>query len=74
MIPCIIKASYEETLIKLANAEIEIEGLKDQLDDALSSEDMVVRLTKRNLMLGKVYFSVPLSRWYSTCGHWSLRI
>ena len=53
--PRIIKASYEETLIKLANAEIEIEGLKDQLDDALSSEDMVVRLTERNLMLGEVY-------------------
>ena len=49
------KASYEETLIKLANAEIEIEGLRDQLDDALSSEDMVIRLTERNLVLGEVY-------------------
>jgi hypothetical protein len=51
------KASYEETLIKLANAEIEIEGLKNQLDDALSSEDMVILLTERNLMLGEVYLS-----------------
>ena len=47
-------ASYDETLIKLANAEQQVEDLKNQLDDALSAEDMVVRLTERNLVLGEV--------------------
>ncbi len=47
-------ASYDETVIKLANAEIQIEDLKLQLDDALGAEDMLVQLTERNLMLGEV--------------------
>ena len=47
--------SFDETLIKLANAEQQVEDLKLQLDDALSAEDMVVRLTERNLFLGEVY-------------------
>src|SRR5690348_3335473 len=45
---------YDETLIKLANAETEIEGLKLQLDDALHAEDLLVKLTERNLELGEV--------------------
>lgn len=49
------KVSFDETLIKLANAEQQVEDLKLQLDDALSAEDMVVRLTERNLVLGEVY-------------------
>ncbi|KDR85814.1 hypothetical protein GALMADRAFT_234908 [Galerina marginata CBS 339.88] len=48
-----LQASYDESLIKLANAETQIEDLKLQLDDALAAEDMLVRLTERNLMLGE---------------------
>lgn len=55
-------ASYDETLIKLANAEQQVEDLKNQLDDALSAEDMVVRLTERNLVLGEVKSSSDLSQ------------
>ena len=47
-------AQYESTLIKLANAEVQIEDLKVQLDDALGAEEMLVQLTERNLMLGEV--------------------
>jgi len=50
----ILQVSFDETLIKLANAEQQVEDLKLQLDDALSAEDMVVRLTERNLVLGEV--------------------
>ena len=49
-----LQASYDETVIKLSNAEIQIEDLKLQLDDALAAEDMLVRLTERNLVLGEV--------------------
>ena len=45
---------YEEALIKLSNAETEIEGLKLQIDDALGAEDLLVQLTDRNLELGEV--------------------
>ncbi|KAJ2935346.1 hypothetical protein H1R20_g1748, partial [Candolleomyces eurysporus] len=44
---------YEEALIKLSNAESEIEGLKLQIDDALGAEDLLVQLTERNLELGE---------------------
>lgn len=37
----------------MSNAEIQIEDLKLQLDDALGAEDMVVQLTERNLVLGE---------------------
>ena len=47
-------AQYESTLIKLSNAEVQIEDLKVQLDDALGAEDLLVQLTERNLMLGEV--------------------
>ena len=49
-----LQASYDETVIKLSNAEVQIEDLKLQLDDALAAEDMLVRLTERNLVLGEV--------------------
>ena len=49
-----LQSSYDETVIKLSNAEIQIEDLKLQLDDALAAEDMLVRLTERNLVLGEV--------------------
>ncbi|KAI0829040.1 dynactin [Trametes gibbosa] len=48
-----LQAQYESTLIKLQNAEIQIEDLKMQLDDALGAEDLLVQLTERNLMLGE---------------------
>lgn len=47
-------AQYDSSVIKLANAEIQIEDLKLQLDDALGAEEMLVQLTERNLMLGEV--------------------
>ena len=47
-------AKYETTQIQLTNAEIQIEDLKLQLDDALGAEEMLVQLTERNLMLGEV--------------------
>ncbi|KAF9814170.1 hypothetical protein IEO21_05239 [Rhodonia placenta] len=48
-----LQAQYEETLYKLTNAEIQVEELKAQLDDALGAEEMLVQLTERNLMLGE---------------------
>ncbi|KAG5654154.1 hypothetical protein H0H81_006866 [Sphagnurus paluster] len=48
-----LQSQYESTLIKLANAEVQIEDLKLQLDDALGAEEMLVQLTERNLMLGE---------------------
>ena len=48
------QAQLESTLIKLANADTQIEDLKMQLDDALGAEEMVVQLTERTLMLGEV--------------------
>ncbi|KAG5644147.1 hypothetical protein DXG03_009041 [Asterophora parasitica] len=48
-----LQSQYESTLIKLTNAEVQIEDLKLQLDDALGAEEMLVQLTERNLMLGE---------------------
>lgn len=48
-----LSAQLESTLIKLANADTQIEDLKVQLDDALDAEEMVVQLTERTLMLGE---------------------
>ncbi|KAI0352271.1 dynactin [Trametes cingulata] len=48
-----MQSQYESTLIKLQNAEVQIEDLKAQLDDALGAEDLLVQLTERNLMLGE---------------------
>lgn len=47
-------ADYESALIKLTNAEVQIDDLKLQLDDALGAEEMLVQLTERNLELGEV--------------------
>ena len=47
-------AQHDEALFKLANAEVQVEELKVQLDDALGAEEMLVQLTERNLMLGEV--------------------
>ncbi|KAI9454911.1 dynein associated protein-domain-containing protein [Lactarius psammicola] len=48
-----LSAQFESALIKLANADTQIEDLKIQLDDALGAEEMVVGLTERNLTLGE---------------------
>ncbi|EMD32620.1 hypothetical protein CERSUDRAFT_161581 [Gelatoporia subvermispora B] len=48
-----LQSQYDTTLVKLANAEIQIEELKMQLDDALGAEDLLVQLTERNLMLSE---------------------
>ncbi|KIY73325.1 dynactin [Cylindrobasidium torrendii FP15055 ss-10] len=48
-----LRAQFASATIKLSNAEIQIEDLKLQLDDALGAEDMVVQLTERNLVLGE---------------------
>ncbi|KIJ13750.1 hypothetical protein PAXINDRAFT_170080 [Paxillus involutus ATCC 200175] len=48
-----LQGQYESTLIKLSNAETQIDDLKAQLDDALGAEEMLVQLTERNLMLGE---------------------
>ncbi|KAF8346896.1 dynactin [Amanita rubescens] len=48
-----LQAQYEEALGKLANAEVQVEDLKLQLDDALGAEEMLVQLTERNLELGE---------------------
>ena len=52
-------AEYESTLIKLTNAEVQVEDLKLQLDDALGAEEMLVQLTERNLLLGEVGSQSP---------------
>ncbi|KIY50506.1 hypothetical protein FISHEDRAFT_64716 [Fistulina hepatica ATCC 64428] len=48
-----LHAQYDTALVKLSNAEVQIEDLKLQLDDALGAEEMLVQLTERNLMLGE---------------------
>lgn len=48
-----LSTQLESTLIKLANADTQIEDLKLQLDDALGAEEMVMQLTERNLTLGE---------------------
>ncbi|PBK76520.1 dynactin [Armillaria solidipes] len=48
-----LQSQYDSVTIKLSNAEIQIEDLKLQLDDALGVEEMLVQLTERNLMLGE---------------------
>ncbi|KII94229.1 hypothetical protein PLICRDRAFT_100409 [Plicaturopsis crispa FD-325 SS-3] len=48
-----LQAQYDSAVIKSANAEVQIEDLKLQLDDALGAEEMLVQLTERNLMLGE---------------------
>jgi hypothetical protein len=50
-----IPADYEATLHKLANADGQIESLKEQLDAALGAEDILERLTERNLTMQEVH-------------------
>lgn len=50
-------AQFEQTLGRLENAENQVEDLKQQLDDALGAEDMVVQLTERTLENSEVCLS-----------------
>ena len=45
---------YESTLIKLQNAETQIDDLKAQLDATLELEDLLMQLTERNQTLVEV--------------------
>ena len=47
-------ADYDATLQKLVNADAQIESLKEQLDATLGAEDMLERLTERNLTMQEV--------------------
>ena len=49
-----IPADYDGTLQKLVNADAQIESLKEQLDATLGAEDMLERLTERNLTMQEV--------------------
>ncbi|CAG8706507.1 7985_t:CDS:2, partial [Acaulospora colombiana] len=48
-----MQSEFDATLQKLVNADIQIDSLKQQLDDAMGAEDMLVQLTERNLLLGE---------------------
>lgn len=47
-------AQYSQTLARLEHADLQVEDLKQQLDDALGAEELLVQLTERNLMMGEV--------------------
>ena len=57
----VVAAEYDSTLIKLSNAEKQVEELKAQLDDALGAEEILVQLTERNLVLGEVRHRVAVA-------------
>jgi len=48
-----VKEQYETTKEKLAQAEANIEDLRQQLDNALGAEDMIEELTERNMSLNE---------------------
>ncbi|KAI5478786.1 dynactin [Pseudohyphozyma bogoriensis] len=48
-----LQAEFENNLVELDRAEVQIEDLKIQLDDALGAEDMLEQLTERNLTLSE---------------------
>jgi len=50
----VASAQYELTLGHLDNAELQVEDLKIQLDDALGAEEMLEALTEKNLEMGEV--------------------
>jgi dynactin 1 len=56
-----LQAQHATALSRLANAEIQVEDLKLQLDDALGAEDLLVQLTERNLLLGEASFEWDFS-------------
>ncbi|KAG8957368.1 hypothetical protein FRC03_010211 [Tulasnella sp. 419] len=44
---------YSQTLARLEQADLQVEDLKQQLDDALGAEEMLMQLTERNLLMGE---------------------
>lgn len=48
-----IESSYESVTARLADAEVQVEDLKEQLDNALGAEELLEDLTERNLNLGE---------------------
>lgn len=53
-------ADYDQTLVRAETAELQLEDLKLQLDDAMGAEDLLEQLTERNLTLNEVR---PFSVW-----------
>lgn len=47
-------AQYDSTLVKLANAEDQIDELKQRLDDMLGAEEAFEQVTEQNLAYGEV--------------------
>ncbi|KAG8906123.1 hypothetical protein FRB99_007513, partial [Tulasnella sp. 403] len=43
-----MQAQYAQTLARLEHADLQVEDLKQQLDDALGAEEILVQLTERN--------------------------
>ncbi|KAG9015752.1 hypothetical protein FRB93_012317 [Tulasnella sp. JGI-2019a] len=48
-----MQAQYAQTLARLEQAENQVDDLKEQLDDALGAEEVLVQLTERNLIMGE---------------------
>ncbi|KAG8856780.1 hypothetical protein FRB96_006284 [Tulasnella sp. 330] len=46
-------AQYAQTLARLEHADSQVDDLKEQLDDALGAEEVLVQLTERNLLMGE---------------------
>lgn len=55
-------AEFDALKESLENAELQVEDLKIQLDDALGAEDMLELLTEKNLAMGEVRRSSPSAR------------
>lgn len=53
-----VQAEFENNLVELERAEMQVEELKARLDDALGAEDMLEQLTERNLNLSEVRSSL----------------
>lgn len=47
-------ASFDAVAERADLAEAQVEEMKQQLDDAIGSEDMLIQLTDRNLSLSEV--------------------
>ncbi|KIO30933.1 hypothetical protein M407DRAFT_222067 [Tulasnella calospora MUT 4182] len=48
-------SNYDQTLARLEHADMQIEDLKLQLDDAMGAEEVLVQLTERNLLMSEPY-------------------
>lgn len=54
LIPILPEAQYELVQASLETAELQVEDLKIQLDDALGAEEMLELLTEKNLTMSEV--------------------